>query len=134
PDSRGKSGLRRARWWVTPTLGNGFGLPGLGRQRAGQCNRKETAGSFFVLGPSSFGRLWNLNSPPKDERRMTKDEQVRVKRCGAKALNVRAHQQPGDRLARQTPPEARSSRGQDRPGPLRSPGRPLDPTGNRGAR
>ena len=36
----GKSGLHRARWWVTPTLGNGFGLPGLGRQRAGQCNRK----------------------------------------------------------------------------------------------
>ena len=42
---------------------------------------------------------------------------VRVKRCGASALNVRAHQQPGDRLARQTPPGARPNMGA---GPARS--------------
>src|SRR6478736_6528514 len=41
--SGGKSGLHRARWWVTPTPGNGSVLPGAGRQRAGQCNRKDTA-------------------------------------------------------------------------------------------
>src|SRR5262249_60851886 len=59
---------------------------------------------------------------------------VRVKRCGAEALNERTHQQRGDRLARQTPPGARPSRGQDRPGPPRSPGRPLDPAGNGGGK
>jgi len=36
---------------------------------------------------------------------------------GRKSLNVRAHQQPGDRLARQTPPGARPNMGA---GPVRS--------------
>ena len=36
----GKSGLHRARWWVTPTPGNGSGLPARSAKRAGQCNRK----------------------------------------------------------------------------------------------
>ncbi len=30
---------------------------------------------------------------------------------GRESLNVRAHQQPGDRLARQTPPGARPNKG-----------------------
>ncbi len=55
---------------------------------------------------------------------------VRVKRCGARALNVRAHQRRGDSPARQTPPEARPSRGQERPAPLRPPGVLLDRAGN----
>ena len=53
-----------------------------------------------------------------------------MKRCGASALNVRAHQRRGDPPARQTPPEARRSRGQDRPGPLRSSGTLLELIGN----
>src|SRR5207253_4977480 len=53
---------------------------------------------------------------------------------GPRSLNVRAHQQPGDRLARQTPPGARPNRGQDWSGPLRPSGRLLDLSGNRQAR
>ncbi len=104
----GKSGLHRARWWITSTPGNGCGRP------PRTANGRESA---------------TESVPPRAAR-----PGVRVKRCGAQALNVRAHQRRGDPPARQTPPEARSSRGQGRPGPLRSSGRPLDPAGNGGAR
>src|SRR6185437_3825121 len=46
-DPRGKSGLHRARWWVTPTRGNGSRF-GAGRHRAGQCNRKIPPLSYSV--------------------------------------------------------------------------------------
>ena len=53
---------------------------------------KDLSDSSFILHPSSFG---------------SKGEMVGELRF----LNVRAHQQPGDRLARQTPPGARPNMG-----------------------
>jgi hypothetical protein len=87
PSGRGKSGLHRTRWWVTPTVRGGRCRERQGRQGPGKCNRKHTAGRAAGF----FGKGETVGGP--------------------RSLNVRAHQQPGDRLARQTPPGARPNKG-----------------------
>src|SRR5205823_8281633 len=72
---RGKSGLHRTRWWVTPTV------------------RKDRESATESI-------------PPCENPSRGKGEKV----GGRESLNVRAHQQPGDRLARQTPPGARPNK------------------------
>ncbi len=91
--ARGKSGLHRVQWWVTPTLGNGW---------YSRC-QSPTGGTV---------------QQKVNRRAESAFRKVRVKRCGAQALNVRAHQRRGDPSARQTPLEARPSRGEDRPDPF----------------
>jgi len=46
PPGGGKSGLHRARWWLTATVRRKRlrGNPGTGSEGQGQCNRKHTAG------------------------------------------------------------------------------------------
>src|SRR5262249_32107767 len=64
-------------------------------QGPGKCNRKHTAWRV-VRG----NQVTTHHAPGKGE-----------KVGGLWSLNVRAHQQPGDRLARQTPPGARPNKG-----------------------
>src|SRR5262245_53811393 len=82
----------------------------------GKCNRKDTARAKLT-----GCYPWACRS---------KGEKV----GGLRSLNVRAHQQPGDRLARQTPPGARPNMRAGRSGPLRPSGRSLDWPSNRLAR
>jgi len=110
PPGGGKSGLHRAMWWVTPTTRRRLGsLAFPAAEGSGQCNRKDTARRLS-------GRL------------------VRVKWWGGLPLNVRAHQQPGDRLAWQTPHGARPSKGGGSARPVSLPGRLLERAGDRAPR
>lgn len=110
PPGGGKSGLHRAMWWVTPTTRRRLGsLAFPAAEGSGQCNRKDTA-------------------------RQLSGRRVRVKWWGGLPLNVRAHQQPGDRLAWQTPHGARPSKGGGSARPVSLPGRLLERAGDRAPR
>src|SRR5262249_22882286 len=102
---RGKSGLHRARWWVTPTVRSGASA----RRRTGIVQQQ---GYRLVRGPLSAVRSpWQSFLAMDDGPRTTDDGLGKGEMVGGrKSLNVRAHQQPGDRLARQTPPGARPNK------------------------
>src|SRR5262249_39937528 len=89
---RGKSGLHRTRWWVTPTV------------------RKDRESATESIPPWSVVRCQWLGRSAGDNGRRTTDRGKGGKGRGPRPLNVRAHQQPGDRLARQTPPGARPNK------------------------
>src|SRR5258708_2993963 len=102
----GKSGLHRMRWWVTPTVRGGRGHGSAAAEGPGQCNRKIPPASV-VRCPLPEKTKSSLSFLTTDNGQRTTDAGKGEMVGGRKPLNVRAHQQPGDRLARQTPPGAR---------------------------
>jgi hypothetical protein len=105
----GKSGHRRAGWWITST----------GRK----ARESATESKPLRLSAVSFrlsARIW----PTADSREPTAS--VRVKRCGKSAPAGEV-----TRSAWQTPPGARPNREQSRPDSLRLSGRLLETASNR---
>src|SRR5262249_10096747 len=116
PPGRGKSGLRRTRWWVTPTV---RAFPSRGGRRTGKVQQKG-----YRLGRVGSGQ-WAVAEKgrvclPTIHCPLFRGKGEKV--GGPRPLNVRAHQQPGDRLARQTPPGARPNKGAGLVRPVTTPG------------